>query len=104
MQKSDNSAVFMLSYLQFMCFMKGLLLLVKDVCLGPDSIHTRGNYQNYQTWNDDERTRTGGCHKKNQNPELQQYSEILVQFWYALCNLKCLWEWFLRTVEQKWPI
>lgn len=49
MQKSDNSAVFMLSYLQFMCFMKGLLLLVKDVCLGPDSIHTRGNYQNYQT-------------------------------------------------------
>lgn len=47
--RADNGAVFMLSYLQFMCFIQGLLLLVKDVCLRPDSIHSIENYQKYQT-------------------------------------------------------
>lgn len=43
--RADNGAAFLLSYLQFMCFIQGLLLWDKDVCLRPDFIHTRGNYQ-----------------------------------------------------------
>lgn len=64
--RADNGVVFTLSYLQIMSFIiKGLLLFVKDVCLGPDFIPTRGNYHSYQTWNsNDERMRTGGCLKK----------------------------------------
>lgn len=43
--RADDGAVFRVSYLQFMRFIKGLRLLAKDVCSGPDAVHTRGNDQ-----------------------------------------------------------
>lgn len=86
--RADSGAAFMLSYLQFMCLTKGLLLLVKDVCSGPDSVHTGRNCLNYRTWKkDDECARTGGCHIKSKRNKpynfLPQLQPWILKYW---CN------------------